>query len=105
LSGKSYASLAFKNSLSLIEESRMTCEYVYIVDLKIDFSVFSIEESAKRLDLFNDPAFSDFKICIENKTFHVIQLIFNKFARISGLEKHNRNQFRDSQVKNLRIDR
>jgi hypothetical protein len=78
-----------------------------IVDLKIKFSVppnlvFPIEESAKRLELFNNPDFSDFKICVENKTFHVIQLIFNKFAFISGLEKHHRNQFRDSQVKNLR---
>jgi hypothetical protein len=59
-----------------VEDPGKKFAYMYVADIKIEFSVpenrvLSPEETARRLVLFNNPTFSDFKICVVGKTFHV----------------------------------
>jgi hypothetical protein len=72
LSGGCYADFYFDNSQSLIEEPGKNYLYMCVVDLKIEFSVppNSLVPSRK-LALFNNPDFSDFKVCVDKKTFDV----------------------------------
>lgn len=47
-----------------------------VVDLKVEFSVppnleLKAIEPVTHFEVFNNPIFSDFKICVKNMTFHV----------------------------------
>lgn len=76
-----YEHWSFENRNSLIEEPGKKYVYICVFNLKIEFSIPSkpIEESVKSRSLFNTPDFSDFKICVDDKTFHVCSINSNRF--------------------------
>jgi hypothetical protein len=92
LSGKSHTNWYFDNCNQLVQHGRKFNQYKILIYLKVELSVpakstpdFYIiekpnlespkvqpsEESAQRLALFNVPAFSEFKVCVDNETFYV----------------------------------